>query len=77
MHDGNHAAFIHDAAFNALWHLRLNNQLVAGLSLRTDLDEMELDRLGGIERRNLRNVLAAIASFQRKLSYDFCGGEGR
>jgi CBS domain-containing protein len=64
-------------AFNALWHLRLNNQLVAGLSLRTDLDEMELDRLGGIERRNLRNVLAAIASFQRKLSYDFCGGEGR
>jgi CBS domain-containing protein len=64
-------------AFNALWQLRLNNQLAAGLSLRTDLDAMDVDQLGGIERRNLRNVMTAIAGFQRKLSYDFCGGDAR
>ena len=60
-------------AFNALWQLRLRTQLEAGLALRSDQDALPLAQLGPIERETMRAILVAIQSFQRKLSYDFCG----
>jgi signal-transduction protein with cAMP-binding, CBS, and nucleotidyltransferase domain len=36
-------------------------------------DQLDIESLTEIERQNLQNVLAKIATFQTKLSYDFLG----
>jgi PAS domain S-box-containing protein len=59
--------------FDALWHLRFYNQIVAHADLKSVVDELSLNSLTDVERLNVRNLLKQIPVFQSKLSFDFLG----
>jgi CBS domain-containing protein len=63
-------------AYDFLMHLRLHNQLTAIQSGRPALNIIHPGRLGYTQQELLKQAFAQIAAVQKKIGYDFLGGEG-
>jgi signal-transduction protein with cAMP-binding, CBS, and nucleotidyltransferase domain/predicted metal-dependent phosphoesterase TrpH/PAS domain-containing protein len=63
------------AAYDFLMQLRLQNQLVAIQSGRPLQNIIHPGKLGYIQQELLKQAFAQIAAVQKKISYDFLGGE--
>ena len=63
------------AAYDFLMQLRLQNQISAIQAGRQPQNIVHLSKLGYIQKELLKQAFTQIAAIQKKVSYDFLGGE--